>query len=60
MLVSPVVEYNLAENVYLETGAFIAVGAPVVAELGPFPVVDVQSEFGLYSDLYYFEFSFYF
>jgi hypothetical protein len=60
MLVSPVVEYNLAENVYMEIGAFISVGAPVVAEFSAFPTFDVQSEFGLYSDLYYFSFAFYF
>jgi hypothetical protein len=64
MLVSPVVEYNLAENVYLEAGAFVAVGKPVISDaLGnpiPIPTFEVQSEFGLYSDLYYLSFSFYF
>lgn len=60
VLVSPVVEYNLAENVYLEAGAFIAIGSPVVADFSLLPTFDVQSEFGSYSDLYYLEFSFYF
>jgi hypothetical protein len=57
---SPSVEYNLAENVYLGAGAYIGIGKgtelnPAIGE--PFAV---GSEFGLYPDIFYTSFRIYF
>ncbi len=55
-------EYNIAENVYLSTGAFIGLGEnPAVRYTGAFPTgVQTKSEFGSYPDILFSSFRFYF
>lgn len=50
LYVSPKLEYNYSENVYLEAGANMAVGEN--ARLGFF-TIDPKSEFGLYPSFYF-------
>lgn len=61
-LVSPRLEYNVAENVYMEAGAHIGVGSASYLENSVFPIIRVRigSEFGSYSDQLYFSFRYYF
>jgi len=54
MYLTPGAEYNLAENVYLSGGAFIGVGK------GPQSVLEMESEFGSYPDIFYTSFRYYF
>lgn len=62
-LLAPSVEYNIARNIYLSVGAFLGIGKgpEAVTEIGPgrLPLV-VNSEFGLYSDVYFTAFRVYF
>jgi hypothetical protein len=65
LLVSPVIEYNIAENIYLEGGAFIGMGPAADLEFVPGipPDVDLtfNSEFGsYYADFVYFSFRIYY
>ncbi len=61
-LLSPNLEYNFAENIYLAAGAYIGIGE------GPYAISRVnepdpvysRSEFGGYSDFYYTSFRLYF
>lgn len=61
-LLSPRVEYNVAENVYLEAGAHIGAGRAPYLEDPMFPTFSLRlgSEFGTYSDLLYFSFRYYY
>ena len=52
--VTPSIEYNIAENVYLSGGAFIGFGK------GPQDLLDIGSEFGTYPDIYHTSFRYYF
>ncbi len=57
---SPTLEYNLAENVYLSLGATIGIGpSPRQAQASPAPF-QLRSEFGAYPDLYYASLRWYF
>lgn len=62
-LLAPSVEYNIAENIYLSAGAYAGIGkGPEVSSeitAGSLPL-DIASEFGLYSDVYYTSFRVYF
>lgn len=63
-LLSPRLEYNVAENAYLEAGAHIGMGrAPYLEDLA-FPatstILRLGSEFGWYADQLYFSFRYYF
>lgn len=51
---TPSVEYNVAENIYLSGGAFIGFGA------SPGDLLDIGSEFGVYPDIYHTSFRYYF
>jgi hypothetical protein len=54
VLASPALEYNLAEDIYLELGVFLGIGdGPTVA---PVP----ETEFGLYPDVYFASLNIYF
>jgi hypothetical protein len=60
LLFSPIVEYNIAEDIYLQGGAYLAAGKPATLELGLPPALEFNSEYGSYSDFYFFSFRFYF
>jgi len=53
-LLSPTVEYNVAENIYLAGGAFVGLGE------GPESVFKYRTEFGSYPDIFYTSFRVYF
>lgn len=63
-LISPNIEYNIAQNVYVSAGAFIGTGPAM--ELSPMGIqilpdgFDVQSEFGNYPDMAFARFRLYF
>ncbi len=62
-LLAPSIEYNITENIYLATGAYVGRGkAPrIKMESGPEQIpLEIGSEFGLYSDVYFISFRFYF
>ena len=61
-LLSPRLEYNVAENAYLEAGAHIGVGGAPYLEDPLYPTFNLrlESEFGSYSDQIYFSFRYYF
>ena len=63
--ISPGLEYNLAENIYISAGAFLGFGKSIekrtinfqgTSITGPFP----ESEFGSYPHNYYSSFRIYF
>ena len=59
---SPQLEYNIAENVYISAGAYIGLGKGPEYVLGPLdenPLL-FHSEFGAYPDMIYTSFRFYF
>ncbi len=61
-LLATSLEYNIAENIYLEAGSFIGVGsrpAWIPGQVFTFSP-DLDSEFGSYSDTYYTSFRVYF
>lgn len=51
---TPSVEYNVAQNIYLSGGAFIGVGE------GPGTMPEINSEFGIYPNIYHTSFRYYF
>jgi hypothetical protein len=57
VLVSPAIEYNIAEDIYLEAGAFMGLGADTTP--GP-ELVELASEFGTYENTFYMSFRTYF
>jgi len=59
---TPFIEYNIAQNVYLSAGAFLGIGdSPRLENVnGRFPQVQFKSEFGAYPDSYYTSFRYYF
>ncbi len=57
--ISPNVEYSLAEDFYLEAGAFISTGKDTSVDHRK-QKVNVASEFGLYQNIYFFSLRFYF
>ncbi len=62
LFVTPQVEYNIAENIYLSGGAFISVGKQPEFQIleGNIPNLSFHSEFGGYPDIYYSSFRVYF
>jgi hypothetical protein len=62
LFVSPTVEYNIAQNIYVSAGAFFGIGKrPEIALDGPLsPVLKFRSEFGGYPDIYFSSFRIYF
>ncbi len=53
LYVAPAVDYNIAQNIYLQVGAFIGTGSES-------QVLSLESEFGSYPDSYYTSFRIYF
>jgi hypothetical protein len=71
VLAAPTVEYNVMENVYLATGAFVgfgkqpllsatAVTTPTAGFFAGEAPLDLASEFGAYPDVYFFSARYYF
>lgn len=62
IFITPQVEYNIAENIYISGGAFISIGQrPEVRILGgSIPTLSFHSEFGGYPDMYFTSFRIYF
>ena len=58
MFLSPSLEYNIAQNVYFDLGAFFGIGKRSVISEAFQPVF--RSEFGTYPDIYYTSFRIYF
>jgi hypothetical protein len=50
---APKLEYNISQNIYLAAGAYVGIGA------SPSPL-DIESEFGVYPDVYFTSFRVYF
>lgn len=60
-ILSPVIEYNIAENIYLSAGAYIGIGKNPELILGPLvPLPHMRSEFGTYPDTLFTSFRVYF
>ena len=60
LLLTPQIEYNIAENVYLSGGAFVGIGdSPTMAEEGP-NLLAFESEFGAYPNMFFGAFRVYF
>ncbi len=54
LLLSPRIEYNIAENIYVEAGAFAGTGpSPLSVPAPPVLPFKPRSEFGSYPDVYY-------
>jgi hypothetical protein len=62
LIFSPLLEYNIAENIYLAAGAYIGWGKNPELVLGPLisPPVLLRSEFGSYPDMFFTSFRIYF
>lgn len=62
LFVSPTVEYNIAENIYVSAGAFFGIGKgpKLVIDEAFSPVLKFHSEFGGYPDIYFSSFRIYF
>lgn len=60
--IAPLLEYNLAENVYLSGGAFVGLGSRPHVAVKPFltPQPLLRSEFGSYPNIYFSSFRVYF
>jgi len=59
---TPQLEYNIAENIYLSAGTFQSIGASPHVKIGPGlqPQILADSEFGIYPDIYFTSFRIYF
>ena len=57
---SPSIEYNIAQNVYLAGGAFIGLGGGLELNATPASPFVIHSEFGIYPDIFYTSFRVYF
>jgi len=60
---SPRIEYNFAQDFFADLGAFVNVGRSVRYSVSPLTGISLpsaRSEFGAYSDLYYFSARYYF
>lgn len=62
VLVTPQIEYNIAEDMYLAAGAYIGLGSSpgIIKTYDGDDTVIYQSEFGAYSDMYFASFRVYF
>lgn len=62
LILSPFLEYNIAENIYLSSGIYIGLGKNpefVLGPLVPHPLL-LRSEFGTYPDMFFTSFRIYF
>lgn len=62
LILSPLLEYNIAENIYLSIGAYIGLGKNpelILGSLVPRPFI-LRSEFGTYPDMLFTSFRIYF
>jgi hypothetical protein len=62
LILSPSIEYNIAENIYLAASAYIGLGKSPelpICPLSPFPFI-YRSEFGAYPDMIFTSFRIYF
>jgi hypothetical protein len=62
LILSPMLDYNIAENIYLAAGAYLGFGKKPELVLGPLtprPVL-MRSEFGSYPDMFFTSFRIYF
>lgn len=62
LILSPMLEYNIAENIYLAVGAYLGWGKNPELVLGPItprPLL-LRSEFGTYPDMFFTSFRLYF
>ncbi len=57
---TPYVEYNISENIYVALGAYIGIGKGPTLSSAPVPHLQFGSEFGAYPNLYYSSFKIYF
>ncbi len=62
-LLSPVIDYNIREDIYLSAGAFISLGDE--GGVGQLPLAGISqfepgSEFGMYADMFYMQMKVYF
>jgi hypothetical protein len=62
LVLSPIIEYNIAENIYLAAGAYIGLGKKPEIALDPLASLPFfyGSEFGAYPDMLYSSFRLYF
>ncbi|MBN1895562.1 hypothetical protein JW906_13775 [bacterium] len=62
LFAAPQVEYNISENIYLSAGVYWSLGGrpEYRSESGLPPVMTLQSEFGVYPDMFYSSFRIYF
>jgi len=61
MILSPTIEYNIAENIYLSAGAYLGIGKqPEIKSTFPSEEVRYHSEFGAYPMMIYSSFRIYF
>lgn len=62
VFLTPQLEYNIAENIYLSAGTFQSIGASPHVKIGPGlqPQILPDSEFGIYPDIYFTSFRIYF
>ncbi len=58
LIISPTLEYNISENIYLSAGAFLSLGKGVQAT--GLEKINLRSEFGAYPNLIYTSFRIYF
>lgn len=61
-ILSPLIEYNIAENIYLSAGAYISIGKNPELVLGPLVplLLRLRSEFGTYPEMVFTSFRIYF
>ncbi len=61
---TPYIEYNIAANIYLSGGAYLAVGespeTTIFSDIIPIEILSPKSEFGTYPDMIFASFRFYF
>lgn len=62
LILSPQLEYNISENIYIAAGSYIGLGKRAERVLGPInlPPLLFHSEFGGYPDMFYTSFRVYF
>jgi len=62
LILSPALEYNISENIYLAAGAYIGIGKGPSLSIGPLesPRFLYRSEFGAYPDMLHTSFRIYF
>jgi len=59
LILSPFLEYNIAENIYLSAGAYVGIGGKPLSLPGA-SLMEMKSEFGTYPDMFFTSFRVYF